>query len=101
MIAVDVLDREAIARACETYGVARLRAFGSVVTERFDPATSDLDFLVDFKPDAPRGIAPYLDLKEALERIVGRDVDLVEASAVRNPYFARRAFGEAVDVYAA
>ncbi|GAB3602668.1 nucleotidyltransferase family protein [Microbacterium aureliae] len=100
MDAVDDLDREAIARACEAHGVARLRIFGSALTPRFDPATSDLDFLVDFKPDALRGIAPFLDLKEALERIVGRDVDLVEATAVRNPYFARRAFGEAVDVYA-
>lgn len=95
------LDSEAIARACEKHGVVRLRAFGSVVTERFDPAVSDVDFLVDFGADAPRGIGPFLDLKEDLTRIVGRHVDLVEASAVRNPYFARRAFGEAVEVYAA
>lgn len=96
-----VLDREAIARACEMYGVARLRVFGSAIKDRFDPSTTDLDFLVDFLPDAPRGIRPYLSLKEALERISGRDVDLVEAAAVRNPYFARRAFSEAIDVYAA
>ena len=83
------------------YRVARLRVFGSAITDHFDPSTSDLDFLVEFLPDAPRGIRPYLSLKEALERISGRDVDLVEAAAVRNPYFARRAFTEAVDVYAA
>lgn len=101
MTDVAALDREAIARACERYGVARLRVFGSAATGRFDPASSDLDFLVDFGADAPRGVAPFLELKEELQRIAGRDVDLVEAGAVRNPYFARRAFAEAVDVYAA
>lgn len=100
MLAADALDRTAIARACEQFGVERLRVFGSAVTDSFDPATSDVDFLVDFRADAPRGLSPYFGLKDALERIIGRDVDLVEASAVRNPYFARRAFAEAVDLYA-
>lgn len=101
MNGLSALDREAIVRACERNGVARLRVFGSAISDRFDPATSDLDFLVDFLPDAPRGIRPYLSLKEELESISGRTVDLVEAAAVRNPYFAKRAFAEAVDVYAA
>lgn len=78
-----------------------MRAFGSAVTEKFDPVSSDLDFLVDFRADAPRGIGPFLGLKEELERISGRSVDLVEAAAVRNPYFARRVISEAIDVYAA
>ncbi|MEN2742504.1 nucleotidyltransferase domain-containing protein [Microbacterium sp. X-17] len=101
MSAVAALDRVAIGRACERCGVARLRVFGSAATDQFDPRTSDFDFLVDFGPDAPQGIAPFFGLKEALAQIVGRDVDLVEANAVRNPYFAKRAFGEAVDLSAA
>lgn len=95
------LDDDAIRRACERYGVVRLRMFGSAASDRFDPAASDIDFLVDFLDDAPRGIAPFLELKAELERITDREVDLVEARAIRNPYFARRVFGEAVDVYAA
>lgn len=98
---VSALDRGTLALICERYGVARLRVFGSALTERFDSESSDLDFLVDFRSDAPKGVAPFLALKAELEGIVGRKVDLVEARAVRNPYFARRAFGEAVDVYAA
>jgi len=101
MFDVNVLDREALRRACEQYGVARLRVFGSAITDDFDPATSDLDLLVDFGADAPTGIRPFLELKEELQRIAGRDVDLIETRAVRNPYFAKRAFGEAVDLYAA
>lgn len=95
------LDHEALASACEQYGVARLRLFGSAVTGEFHPETSDLDFLVDFSRDAPPGLAPFFGLKDALEQISGRNVDLVEAHAVRNPYFAKKAFSEAVDVYAA
>lgn len=101
MMAQSFLDLEAIAHACEQYGVARLRLFGSAVTDRFDHKNSDVDFLVDFRGDAPRGIAPFVGLKEALERAVGREVDLVETDAVRNPYFAKRVFGSAVDLYAA
>ncbi len=45
--------------------------------------------------------ANYLGLKGALVEIVGRDIDLVVADAVRNPYFKKSAFGGAQDVYAA
>lgn len=95
------LDREALERACREHHVARLRLFGSGTSSRFDAATSDMDFLVDFLPHAPKGIGPFLDLKADLERIVGRDVDLVESRAIKNPYFAKRAFAEAVELYAA
>lgn len=100
MIAATFLDREGIARVCEAHEVTRLRVFGSALTGRFDPETSDIDFLVDFRSDAPKGIRAYFGFKEALEQIVGRDVDLIEAKAVRNPYFAQRVFAEAVDLYA-
>jgi predicted nucleotidyltransferase len=43
----------------------------------------------------------YFDLKDELERILGREVDLVDASAVRNPYFKASAFGTGQDLYAA
>ena len=41
------------------------------------------------------------NVKEELERIAGRGVDLVDAGAVRNPYFARSTFGSAEELYAA
>lgn len=44
------LDFERLARVCERHNVARPRLFGSVLTERFDPALSNIDFLVGFKP---------------------------------------------------
>lgn len=101
MASAVLLDSDAIRIACERYGVTRLRVFGSALTARFDPERSDVDFLVDFIPDNDNLFNDYFDLKAELERIVGREVDLVDASAVQNPYFKARAFGSAQDVYAA
>jgi predicted nucleotidyltransferase len=101
MASAVLLDSDAIRVACERYGVARLRVFGSALTAQFDPERSDVDFLVDFIPDNDNLFNDYFDLKAELERIVGREVDLVDASAVQNPYFKATAFGSAQDVYAA
>ena len=101
MITAVPLDLESIARACEAYGVERLRIFGSVLGETFDPDTSDVDFLVDFLPGRGGLFHDHFNLKRSLEHIIGREVDLVDAGAVRNPYFARSAFASAEDLYAA
>ncbi|WP_159619244.1 nucleotidyltransferase family protein [Ruania rhizosphaerae] len=95
------LDRAAIESACERYGVARLRLFGSVLTDRFDPARSDVDFLVDFLPGRGDRFSDYFGLRDELSSIVGRNVDLVVTRAVRNPYFRASALQSAQDVYAA
>ena len=76
-----------IPELCRRYGVARLELFGSAVTDSFDPERSDLDFLVEFDAD-PNGLFDrYFGLKEALEALYGRPVDLVSVGALRNPYF--------------
>jgi len=95
------LNIEAIQRACERYGVERLRVFGSALTDRFDPQTSDIDFLVAFQPDRENLFHDYLDLKVELERIVGREIDLVMERSVKNPFFKASVFEAAQDVYAA
>lgn len=95
------LDIDAIRRACERFGVERLRVFGSVLTDWFDPETSDVDFLVTFQPERENLFRDYFDLKLELERIIGRKVDLVMERSVRNPFFKATAFGSAQDVYAA
>jgi predicted nucleotidyltransferase len=75
---------------CRRHHVRRLDLFGSAVTDHFDPAHSDLDMLVVFD-DLPPG--PYADayfaLKQELESLYGRDVDLVTEAGLQNPYFRR------------
>ena len=96
-----VLDREAIGRACRAHDVRRLRLFGSAASDRFRPEHSDVDILVDFTPGTPDPFDAYFGLKEDLERILGRKVDLVMAEAMRNPHFAASALAGAVELYAA
>ena len=72
---------------CRRNGVRRLELFGSAVDGRESP-DSDLDFLVDFGRRPTPGYADaYFGLREALEELFKRPVDLVVASAIRNPYF--------------
>ena len=51
----------------------------------------DLDFLVEFERGAPWAFKTYFGFKESLEALFGRKVDLVEPSAIRNPYFKESA----------
>jgi len=88
----DLIDhrRTELARLCRRFHVKTLELFGSAVDGTFDTAHSDLDFLVEFLPAASeRTFHGYFELKEALEQLFGRDVDLVMPSAIRNPYLLK------------
>lgn len=73
---------------CRRYHVRRLELFGSAAVGRDVPGKSDLDFLVEFDP-LPRGsyANAYFGLIESLEKLFQRPIDLVVASAIKNPYF--------------
>jgi predicted nucleotidyltransferase len=80
--------RDDLIRLCAKYRVRRLEIFGSAPTTRFDPRTSDLDFLVEFLPLQPGEYADaYFGLLEALRELFERSVDLVMTGAIRNRYF--------------
>jgi predicted nucleotidyltransferase len=94
--------RGAIEELCRRYRVRQLELFGSAVGDRFDPQTSDLDFLVEFEglPPAEHSRC-YFGLLFALTDLFGRDVDLVETGAIRNPYFLRAIANDRMLLYAA
>jgi len=81
-------NRTEIAMLCRRYGVRRLEVFGSAARGTdFDPIASDADFLVEFEPGS--GLSPleqFFGLADALKRLLGRPVDLVEPGAIRNPF---------------
>jgi uncharacterized protein len=95
--------RDALAALCRRYGVARLEVFGSAAREAgFDRDRGDADFLVTFEPAARNDLAAFADLKDALERLLGRRVDLVEREAVeasRNFIRRRAILKEAQIIY--
>ncbi|RMG24673.1 MAG: DNA polymerase subunit beta [Bacteroidetes bacterium] len=72
---------------CRRYRVNRLYAFGSVITNRFDPQTSDLDFFVELEPLPPltRG-ENLIGLWEGLEDLFKVKVDLITDQPIKNPY---------------
>ncbi len=73
---------------CKQYNVVRLDLFGSAANENSLAADSDLDFLVEFGAFTTGGYADaYFGLLESLERLFSRPIDLVVASAIKNPYF--------------
>lgn len=77
-----------IAALCRQHHVRRLDVFGSAacVTD-FDPARSDIDFLVEFLPQPPPAYADnYFGLMEHLATLFERHIDLVTVPSVRNPY---------------
>ena len=80
--------RESIAELCRRYRVQRLEVFGSAARGTdFNPETSDADFLVEFSTaSGSPSLKTFFDLQTNLSRILGRKVDLAEASAIRNPY---------------
>jgi len=94
--------RQALEELCRKYRVARLELFGSAAKGRFDPMNSDLDFLVDFFPESPMGpFHQYFDFLADLESLFGCRIDLVEATAMKNPYFIRVVSASRIPLYAA
>ena len=94
--------RDEIVDLCRRYHVRALELFGSAVTNRFNPISSDIDFLVDYEALPPREHAAcYFGLLFSLQDLLGREVDLVEVSAVRNPYFLQAIATDRVLLYAA
>ena len=62
------------------FGVSELSLFGSFARGEGSNA-SDIDFLVDLNP---KSFDRYMDLKEFLESLLGRRVDLVMKSALKS-----------------
>ena len=74
-----------IEKICKKYEAKSLTLFGSALTEEFDPDKSDLDFLLELiSPE--NGLDKYFGIKEELEKLLSREVDLVMPKAIKNPY---------------
>ena len=87
---------------CRNHRVQRLDLFGSATTAANFHEESDLDFLVEFEPLAPGLYADtYFGLLEGLELLFRRPVDLVVASAIKNPYFLEAVEQSKSPLYAA
>jgi uncharacterized protein len=101
---IDLIEhhRPELATLCRRFHVKRLELFGSAAEGTFDAASSDLDFLVEFLPEAAaRTFHGFFDLKDSLQQLFGHDVDLVMPSAIRNPYLLKTVNRQRKVLYAA
>lgn len=74
---------------CRKHKVKSLAVFGSILTDRFND-DSDVDLLVDFEPvDLATFdyVTNYFDLRDSLEQLFKRTVDLIEYGGDMNPIF--------------
>jgi uncharacterized protein len=85
MDTIHLPSQETLAGLCRRWRIQELSVFGSVArgSSRVD---SDVDLLVTFDPDAPWSTLDLVDLRQELASVFGRNVDLVEERAIRNPY---------------
>src|SRR5215471_12314769 len=77
------IPEDRIADFCQRWKIREFALFGSVLRQDFRPE-SDIDVLVSFAPDAAWRFYDLMDMKEELEALFGRRVDLVEKHLVEN-----------------
>jgi len=95
-------NRQEFERICRRHRVQRIELFGSATGAAFDPARSDLDFLVTFQDlDFNHYADAYFGLLEDLQALFQRPVDLVVPSAITNPYFRQAVDSTRTLLYAA
>ena len=85
---------------CRKWRVRELALFGSVLRDDFRP-NSDVDVLVSFEELAPWSLWDILRMREELQSLFGREVDLIEREGLRNPFRKKRILDSCEVIYAA
>jgi uncharacterized protein len=94
------LDQEKIKDFCRRWKISEFSLFGSVLREDYGPE-SDIDVLISFEPEIPWSLFDWMDMIEELQEILGRKVDLVEKSGLRNPFRRQSILSTRQVIYAA
>lgn len=96
---IDEIKLKQIQELCKINKVKSLFAFGSVLRSDFNDA-SDIDLIVDFDEKDPIKYTDlYFNLKDKLETILTRHVDLLEERAVKNKFFRQELDNTKVKIY--
>jgi predicted nucleotidyltransferase len=74
-----------ISAFCQRWKVTELALFGSVLRDDFRP-DSDIDVLLTFDPDARWSLFGWVDMKDELETLFERKVDIADKEGLKNPY---------------
>ena len=94
------VDAAALAAFCRKWRVAEMALFGSALREEFGPE-SDVDVLVTFEPDPGWDLWDFTRFQGDLQKLLRRKTDVVERSALRNPFFRSEVMRTREVIYAA
>jgi uncharacterized protein len=85
MVANIPISDECIAEFCRRWRVREFLLFGSVLRADFHDG-SDVDVLLVFEEGAAPGLEAWIDMRDELCRMFGREVDVVEKRRLKNPF---------------
>ena len=91
------LNHEKLAAFCRERGIHKLKLFGSVLRDDFDPARSDVDVLAEFSSGVHPGIK-FFGYGDELADIIGHKVDFNTAEWL-SKHFRGDVIREAVTIY--
>ncbi|MBF2084066.1 nucleotidyltransferase family protein [Thermoleptolyngbya sp. C42_A2020_037] len=76
---------EQIAEFCHRWKIIEFALFGSVLRDDFR-SDSDIDALVTFAPSPGWSLFDWVDMKDELEDLFRRKVDITDKEGLKNPY---------------
>ena len=85
MVAKIPIPTDALVAFARAWGLKELSLFGSILRDDFRP-DSDVDVLVVLEPGRRPSVDDWIAMHEQLERLFGREVDLVERRRIANPF---------------
>ena len=74
-----------IAEFCQRWKITEFALFGSVLRDDFR-SDSDIDVLVTFAPNFGWSLLDWVDMKDELKALFGREVDIADKQRLKNPY---------------
>ena len=81
---------DAFIKLCRQHRVSKIYAFGSSITDHFDPVKSDIDVIVELNIEDPIEYGEaLLSIWDALEVFFERRVDLLTEDSIHNPYLRK------------
>ncbi len=93
-----IVDMEKIKEFCINNHISRLSLFGSILTENFNDS-SDIDLLIEFKPDHIPGFFRFMEIQFNLSNIFNnRKIDLRTKNDLSR-YFRQEVLNQAVVIY--
>jgi predicted nucleotidyltransferase len=76
------INEQRVKEICSNYSISELSLFGSALRSDSNSG-SDIDLLVEFKPESSISLFDIVDLKKEFEKLFGREVDIVSKNAIK------------------